>query len=172
MTGGDKQGKGVSDAEQSWMCFRNAKGQGLSPSPWQGRSCPSLRAQGSCRGTGMWGWAVPRAAPWGGPCQAAEQGQGGTEAPGLQGSLVSCWPQGQGQQPWPKCCPSWLWQGLAAAAHPSALCSPGCPTLSLPCASVPAGCPHPPGCPTWLAPSFAGSSASCLPLPWHTKPCT
>lgn len=26
------------------------------------------------------------------------------------------------------------------------------------------------GCPTWLAPSFADSSASCLPLPGHTKP--
>ena len=25
MTGGDKQGKGVSDAEQTWMCFSNAK---------------------------------------------------------------------------------------------------------------------------------------------------
>ncbi|CAN8176983.1 unnamed protein product, partial [Coccothraustes coccothraustes] len=27
-----------------------------------------------------------------------------------------------------------------------------------------------PGCPTWLSPSFADSSASCLPLPAHTKP--
>ena len=40
MTGGDKQGKGVSNAEQTWMCFSNAKGQGLNP--WQGTSCPSL----------------------------------------------------------------------------------------------------------------------------------
>ncbi|CAN8173959.1 unnamed protein product, partial [Coccothraustes coccothraustes] len=69
-------------------------------------------------GSGMWGWAMPRAGAWGGPCQAAEQGQGGHEAPGLPGSLVPSWPQAQGQQPWPKCCPSWLCQGLAAAAHP------------------------------------------------------
>ena len=121
MAAGDKQGKGVCGAEQSWMCFRNAKGQGLSPSPWQGRCCPSLIAQGSSRATGMWGCAMPRAAPWGGPCQAAGQGQGGNEAPAQQGSLaLSCWPQAQGQQPWPKGCTSCLWQGLAAA-QPRAL---------------------------------------------------
>ena len=166
MAGGDKQGKDVSDAEQTWMCFSNAKGQGLSPSPWQGTSCPSLIAQGSSRATGLWGCAMPRAAPWGGPCQAAEQGQGGNEAPAQQGSLVlSCWPQAQGQQPWPKCCRSWLWQGLSAAAHPCALCSPGCPTVSMPCASVPAGCRHPPAAPPgWALPLLTALCPACLCL--------
>ena len=90
MTGGDKEGKGVSGAEQSWRCFRNAKGQGLSPSPWPGRCCPSLLAQGSSQ-DGHWdvGMCNSKGRTISSPCQAAEQGQGGHEAPGLQGSLVS-----------------------------------------------------------------------------------
>jgi len=38
-----------------WVCLVRQKGQGLSPSPWQGRSCPSGLAQGSCWGSGRWG---------------------------------------------------------------------------------------------------------------------
>ena len=58
---------------------------------------------------------------------------------GCKGLLSPNWPQGQGQQPWPKCCRSCLCQGLPASAHPSAHSGPGCPTVSTPCVSVPAG---------------------------------
>ena len=49
--------------------------------------------------------------------------------------------------------------------------SPAQAVLRCPCpAPFPAGCRHPPGCPTSLAPSCTDISPSSLALPWNSKP--
>ena len=63
MTRRQRQRKGT-DSEYSWLCYTKAKGQGLTPSPWEGRSCPSHVAQGSSWGPAMQGCAMPIARLW------------------------------------------------------------------------------------------------------------